>query len=1006
MRPPLPRLIFSVTVGLLGLGVLVTLTPRDQLWAHALPLLFFVLLSFIVKRAGVYAGPDTLHSLVGIVDLAAVFIFGPVLGAWVPALSSFFYIVLNNIESGRRNAIALFESPLFNAGLKVWMSLLSGTLFLTLGGTLPPHDLSIFNVIPAGAAMLAWFILDDLSWGIWEWMRVGLRNFYQLFRQTLAASILVELIPLPFSMVIAVVYTEFGGLTRPIFILMAAGLVEVAFVIQRYAESRGRLQRRTRELTAINDFNQAVAQAGFDADRVVELLLEYSQRVARTDLVRVELLSGDRDHVRLRAEAGTGHDFANRKEWVRGDQPLTPALQFIRDHPASLLVRDVVVEKNLFEFDPSFDHRRARSIVFVPMLAGDDVMGLFTALSVRPRELGPVNQRNLNTLTGQAAIALENAQLYAVERRRATQLAIVSEVGRRVAQFLDLDVLLAQVVKEIRDRFGYTYVHLLVQNENQDLLFYASTHPLGEEWRQRGERMQHGEGIIGWVAAHAEPLLVTDVTQDPRYRPGPDRVLINTRSELAVPLIVAQRVLGVLDVQSERVGAFGEEDLFILKTLAAQLAIAIEDARLYDAQKAEAYYLNVLLNVAENLAETRSLDEALDVVVTLTTLLVGVKRCSVFLYDPAAEEFRAARAYGLTPPQQTVFDRMRFPIKSATPDAFTELWQSEKPVIIQDAQASELIRPNLVSLFELDSVLLVPLIARKEIVGALGVDQGGRTRLFSEHEVEVVKGIANQAAVAIERARLSEQADLKKRLDYELGLARQIQTSFLPNVIPTIQGYEIAAAWRSAREVSGDFYDFLSLPAGRLGVVIADVSDKGLPASLFMVLTRTIIRTMAFGKPTPHEALARANDLIIADANSDMFVTAFYGVLDSDTGRFEYSNAGHNPPLLYNDATKTVTTLKGHGMALGIHPTIDENDDQIALTCGDVVLLYTDGVTDALNADEEEFGMSRLADLLVEHAALPADQLVQEILRAVDEFSAGVAQFDDLTMVALKKSKD
>lgn len=998
MRPPLPRLLFSITVGVFGLGALIVLTPFDALVRHGLPLLFFILLSFIVKRAGVYAGPDTLHSLVGIVDLAAVFIFGPVIGAWVPSLSSFFYVLLNQIEYGRRSAIGLLESPLFNAGLKVGMSLVSGNLFLALGGALPPNELRLYNVVPAGAAMLAWFALDDLSWAVWEWMRLGLRGFYRLFRQTLVASILVELIPLPFSMVIAVIYTAFGGLTSAIFLLTAAGLIQVGFVIQRYSDSRARLQRRTSDLAALNDFNQAVAEAGFDADRVLQLLLEYSQRVARTDLVRVELLSGDRDRVSLRAEAGSAPE-----EWDRRDAPLSPALGFMRDHPASLLARDLVTDKLPFEFDPGMNGRRARSAIFVPMLAGEDVSGMLTALNRRARGLGEINQRLLTTLANQAAIAVENARLFTIERRRALQLAIVSEVGRRVAQFLDLDELLKQVVDEIRSRFGYTHVHLLVQNEDGDLLFFASTHPLGAQWRERGERLRHEEGIIGWVAAHAQPLLVPDVTKEPRYAPGPDQALLDTRAELAVPLIVAQRVLGVLDVQSEQPGRFGEEDLFIMRTLAAQLAIAIEDARLYDAQKAEAYYLNVLLNVAENLAETRSLDEALDVVVTLTTLLVGVKRCAVFLYDPASEEFRAARAYGLTPTQQHAFDRLRFPRAAPAPNAFTELWLTEKPVIIEDTEASDLIEPNLAHLFELEAILLVPLVARQQVVGALGVDQGSRSRRFTEHEIEVVKGIANQAAVAIERARLSEQADLKKRLDYELGLARQIQTSFLPLRVPQSDGYELAPAWRSAREVSGDFYDFLEFADGRVGMVIADVSDKGLPASLFMVLTRTVIRTMAFGKPTPHEALARANDLIIADAHSDMFVTAFYGVLDSTTGRLEYSNAGHNPPLWYSHTHGTVTTLKGHGMALGIHPNLDENEDHIELAPGDVVLLYTDGVTDALNADEQEFGMERLADLLAEHQALPAEDLIAEILRAVDEFSAGVPQFDDVTMVAVKR---
>ncbi|HZQ05551.1 MAG TPA: GAF domain-containing protein, partial [Anaerolineae bacterium] len=810
MRPVLPRLVFSFAVGFLGLGVLLVLTNWSALAAQALPILFFILLSFIVKRAGVYSGPDTLHSLVGIVDLAAVFIFGPISGAWVPALSSLFYILINNIEARRRTPLALLESPIFNAGLKALIGMASGSVFLALGGTLPPLDFGIVNLIPAGAAMLLWFVLDNLGWAIWEMMRLGAREFARLFRETLVASILVELVPLPFSMVIAVVYTEFGGLTRPIFLLLAAGLIEVAFVIQRYAQTEERLRRRTRELAALNEFNQAVAHAGFDTDRVIELLLDYAHRVLRADTVRVELYGPDRDNVELCAETHGG-----AVEWQRENTVLTPALIYMRDHPASFSVDNLRTLQLPFEFDTNIHGRAVRSALFVPMVAGDDVIGMVTALSLHRGVLGKDRARTLNVLAGQTAVALENARLYTVERRRAGQLATVSDVGIKVAQLLELDELMQKVVNEIQNRFGYTYVNVLVENEQHELMFFATTHPLGAEWRKRGERLRYQEGIIGWVAAHAEPLLVPDVTQEARYVPGPDNSMINTRSELAVPLIVGQRVVGVLDVQSERLGAFGDEDLFVLRTLGAQIAIAIENARLFEAQRIEAYYLNALLNVAENLAEQESLEDALDAVVTLTTLLVGVKRAAVFLYDSVLREFRAVKAYGLTPHMQHYFERLRFPVDDPVPNAFTEVWHRRETVTIENAQASSLVQPNLASLFELEAIIVFPLVARGELVGALGVDQGARVHPFSSEEQRVLNGIANQAAVAIERSRLDAQAEAKKRLDYELGLARQIQTSFLPAHPPQLPGYDIAAAWHAAREVGGDFYDLIPLQHDR-----------------------------------------------------------------------------------------------------------------------------------------------------------------------------------------------
>lgn len=1000
MRLPLPRLIFSFSVGLIGLGALLYLTNWAVLWQEILPLLFFILLSFIVKRAGVYSHPDTLHSLVGIVDLAAVFIFGPVPGAWVPAVSSLFYILINNLEYRRREFAITFESPIFHAGLKALMGLACGTVFIALGGTLPRPDYGVGNLVPSVSAMLLWYLLDNLGWGLWETFRLGSKSFFKIFRETLAASVLVELAPLPFSMVIAVVYTSFGGLTSAVFLTLSAGLIGVAFVIQRYAISEERLNRRTAELAVLNEFNQAVTQAGFDTDRVIELLLEYASRVLYAQLVRVELFGPENDVVKVSAEICNG-----ALEWNRQSQPLSPVLVAMRDHPASLVADDLRDRVLPFEFEARVSGRKARTAVFVPMITGDTVIGLVTALSTEPHAMSMVNARTLNVLSGQAAVALENARLYAVEQRRATQLAIVSQVGARVAQISELDELLPQVVNEIQERFGYNHVHVLLEQDNRDLLFFATTHPLGQEWRQRGERMRPQEGITGWAAAKAEPVVVADVLQDPRYAPGPDAQTINTRSELAVPLIVGERVVGVLDVQSERVGTFGDEDLFVMKTLGTQLAIAIENARLYEAQQIEAYYLNALLNVAENLAEQESLDDALDTVVRLTTLLVGVKRASVFLYDPIAREFQAAKAYGLTAELEKRFQRLHFPLDPSSHDVFLELWESREPIQVANAQSSNLVQPNLAALFELESIILFPLIARGEMVGALGVDQGEKEHHFSEEEIRVLYGIANQAAVAIERARLDEQAELKKRLDYELGLARQIQTSFLPPRPPSLPEYDIAAAWHAARLVGGDFYDMIPLHHQQLGLVIADVSDKGLAAALFMALTRTVIRTMAIGKPTPREALERANDVIIADAQSDMFVTAYYAVLDTTTANVSFVNAGHNPPLIYHHASRTVTAVTDHGIALGIMSNIELPQGHFKLECGDVLVMYTDGVTDALDASgEEEFGATRLTEVVLEHGSKNAQELTDEILGAVQEFAHGAPQFDDLTLLVVRRN--
>jgi sigma-B regulation protein RsbU (phosphoserine phosphatase) len=331
------------------------------------------------------------------------------------------------------------------------------------------------------------------------------------------------------------------------------------------------------------------------------------------------------------------------------------------------------------------------------------------------------------------------------------------------------------------------------------------------------------------------------------------------------------------------------------------------------------------------------------------------------------------------------------------------LVRDRKPLMIEDAAASDLVEYEYLQRFDIRSLLIVPLMTRGEIVGAMLVDQGTRPRRFSAHEIDVVMGIANQAAVAIESARLVQTAEEKKRLEYELGLAQQIQASFLPDACPTVPGYDICSQWQAARVVSGDFYDFIPLRDGRLGITIADVSDKGIAAALFMALSRTILRTMAIGKPTARETVERANDVIIADARAEMFVTVIYGILDSRQHRLTYVNAGHNPPLVYRAKTKQVTTLDAHGIALGVMPDVSFSESEIELAPGDVVLLYTDGVTEAIDTQQEQFGMERLAEIVAAYADDGPTAITNKVMQALTDFAGEGVQFDDVTMVALKR---
>ncbi len=1000
--------IFALGVGLFGVAALSASTDWRALFAQYVPLTFFVALSFILKRAGFHVAPEITHSLVGVIDLAAVLSFGPILGAWVAALSGFFYLFLNALRREKYTFRNLLELPLFNAGLKIAMAYASAHAYTWFGGAFPPREFEPRLLGAAIATVLVWFIGDHLGWATLEFLRGGKTALSRFLRRIVFYSLLMELLPLPFSFLIAIVYVS---LDPGVFVLLAAGLVGTAIILQRFADTSVRLERRSADLAALNAFGQALAHAAFDPDHALDLLHAHAQRIVAADFTRIELFN--REHP---PEAGafvaleaTPTEIRHPNE-TRSSAPLLAYFSAHREPIRALdLARAFVYP---FEATPTAgalfhqlqtEQRAWRSALIVPLFAGEDLIGALSLYAAKPRTFFVIHARNLAAMCAEAAVAIQNARLYAVERKRAAQLAMVSEVSRQVASFLDLDDLLQNVVQRIRERFGYTNVHIFtVEKEAGYVTFRASTHARGGEWRERGVKLRVGlEGIVGWVAATREPLIVDDVRRDARFLLDPDKALADTRSEIAVPLISGDQLRGVLDVQSDACCAFGDEDLFVLKTLAAQVAVALEDARLYNSQREEAYYLNVLLQVAENLAATTDLAEALETVVRITPLLVGVARCAVFLHHAGENVFLPAKAYGLSRELHEKFEGLRF--RSNDPFIFGELTRRQAPLMIEDATANALIEADLARAFGLRSLLIAPLITRAQVVGALLVDQGARPTHFTQHEIDVVMAIANQAAVAIEGARLREQAADKRRLDYELQLARQIQASFLPEACPIIPGYEICSLWQTAREVSGDFYDFVALSHQRVAMTIADVSDKGMAAAMFMALSRTILRTMTIGKPTARDAVERANDVILADARSEMFVTVFHGILDPQQHHFTYVNAGHNPPFLYRAAERELTTVKGHGIALGVLPNITLEEHELDLHPGDVLLMYTDGVTDAINAQEEEFGAERLADLVAANATRSASALIDAIQRALTEFAGEGAHFDDVTMIALKR---
>ena len=326
------------------------------------------------------------------------------------------------------------------------------------------------------------------------------------------------------------------------------------------------------------------------------------------------------------------------------------------------------------------------------------------------------------------------------------------------------------------------------------------------------------------------------------------------------------------------------------------------------------------------------------------------------------------------------------------------------PLLASDARSDDWLKNRAsVMALGLRAILCVPLQLKDQISGVVYVDSRIQAGIFTPADLDLLTAIAASAAVAIENARLYQVAVEKGRLERELQVAREVQARLLPAAVPQLPGWDIAAHWQPAREVAGDYYDFIPSRAGGLGLVAADVTDKGMPAALFMALTRSTVRASLAAVADPAEALGQANRLLCADSVDSMFVTLAYAHLLPDAGDMVCLSAGHNPLLIYRAASGQVDRLARTGLPLGIEPEQRYGRHAVQLQAGDVLLLYTDGLTDALDPAGQEFGLGRVQAVLAEHAAGPASQIVAALEGRLAAFADGAIPPDDVTLVAARR---
>jgi sigma-B regulation protein RsbU (phosphoserine phosphatase) len=563
---------------------------------------------------------------------------------------------------------------------------------------------------------------------------------------------------------------------------------------------------------------------------------------------------------------------------------------------------------------------------------------------------------------------------------------LLLEVADVVNTTLDLDTTLRRVAELVRKVIDYEIFAILLLNEKtQDLRFrFQVGYPKEVADRMR---IKVGEGVTGLAAQRREAILVGDVSEDTRYISA----IAEVRSELALPLIVKNRVIGVIDIESVQPNHFTEEHKHLLTLIASRMAVGIENARLYTRTTRQARILLLLNEIARELTSILNLDQLLKRIAELLSRLIDYQMFSILLLDASGEKLQHRFSLRF---QENIQLKHDVPLGKGI---VGHAAQHKHAVLVPDVSKDP---RYILANPETRSELAVPLIYKDKVIGVLDLEHT-RRGFFTDDHKRTVTTLAAQVAIAIENAQLYEEiARQEKRLQRDLELARELQFRLLPQSRPKLPHLELAARFTPARAIGGDLYDFVSYSLSRTALIIGDVSGKGAPAAIYAALVSGILRSHAPIEPGPAEMLRAVNFSLGERRIDGQFVSIIYAVWDDENRTLQVANSGLPRPIYWHD--DKIEIIEATGLPLGLFDDAEYDEFTFNANPGDKFVFFSDGILDARNEAGDLFGRSRVEEIVAKSDGVSAEQLVDSLFKAVAEHAAGVETFDDQTVVVIK----
>ena len=570
-------------------------------------------------------------------------------------------------------------------------------------------------------------------------------------------------------------------------------------------------------------------------------------------------------------------------------------------------------------------------------------------------------------------------------------LSTLFDLGREVTSVLDLDELLTKIPQLIArlTRFSAFSVYLLDEKRQELRIAYAVGYPDDVA----SIRLRIGHGVVGAAVEEGRPILVNDIRREPRYR-GPLR---NMLSQLAVPVRRKGKVIGALNLLNEKEGAFTPQDEALLRQFAAHVAVAIENARLFESERHYVDTLETLAEIGREMSSILDLDALLTRIASLTKRIIDYRTFGILLIDDDSQrlEMKLAVRYG------TGVESKDFRLGEGLVG-----WaaQHKEPLLVSDVSKD----PRYINLVaDVRSELVIPMLIKDRCIGVFDLESPELDAFTKEHQ-ELLTLLASQAAVAIDNARLYEEVrHNEERIEKELRFARRVQRALLPTEPPkTVRAADVAGRFESAYELGGDIHDFLAPEPDALVVAVGDVSGKGAPAALYgayaaeLVRSRTMRRRFTPERFSVAGVLEAMNTTLHERQLEEYYCTLCYAFFDFSRRLVTLSNSGLPYPI--HCSTTSCEQVELPGMPLGSFPGVTYDEVSIDLKRGDVFVFCTDGISETLNEQGVEFGAARVVEVVSRTRTQSARAIVDAVFEETTSFRGARRQADDMTVVAVK----